>query len=95
MQALPEVPTVVEAGLTGYESSGWLALLTPAGAPAPIIATLQQHLAAAMADPGVRARLIELGAEPVISTPEELATFIRSETAKWREIIVNAGVGQL
>ena len=95
MQALPEVPTVVEAGLTGYESSGWLALLAPAGTPAPIIATLYQQLAAAMTDPGVRARLIELGAEPVISTPEELATFIRSETAKWRDIIVNAGVGQL
>jgi len=43
----------------------------------------------------IHGRLIELGAEPVISTPEELATFIRSETAKWRDIIVNAGVGQL
>jgi tripartite-type tricarboxylate transporter receptor subunit TctC len=95
MQALPEVPTVVEAGLKGYESSGWLALLAPIGTPAPIIATLHQQLAAAMGDPAVRARLIELGAEPVISTPEELATFMRSETAKWRDIIVNAGVGQL
>jgi tripartite-type tricarboxylate transporter receptor subunit TctC len=95
MQALPEVPTVVEAGLKGYESSGWLALLAPAGTPAPIIATLHQQLAAAIGDPAVRARLVELGAEPVITTPEELATFIRSETAKWHDIIVNAGVGQL
>jgi tripartite-type tricarboxylate transporter receptor subunit TctC len=85
----------VEAGLQGYESSGWLALLAPAGTPAPIIATLHQQLAAAMADLAVRARLVELGAEPVISTPAELAKFIRSETAKWHDIIVNAGVGQL
>ena len=97
MQALPQVPTVVEAGLKGYESSGWLALLALAGTPAPIIATLHHQLAAAMADPSVRARLVELGAEPVINTPEELATFIRSETAKWHDIIVKAGVpvGQL
>ena len=97
MQALPQVPTVVEAGLKGYESSGWLALLAPAGTPAPVIDTLHQQLAAAMADPAVRARLVELGAEAVISTPEELAKFIRSETAKWHDIIVKAGVsiGQL
>jgi tripartite-type tricarboxylate transporter receptor subunit TctC len=95
MQALPQVPTVVEAGLKGYESSGWLALLAPAGTPAPIINTLHQQLAAAMADPAVRARVVELGAEPVISTPEELAKFIRLETAKWRDIIINAGVRQL
>ena len=97
MQALPQVPTVVEARLKGYESSGWLALLAPAGTPASIIATLHQQLAAAMADPSVRARLIELGAEPVISTPEELAKFMRAETEKWHDIIVKAGVpvGQL
>ncbi len=92
MQALPEVPTVAEAGLKGYESAGWLALLAPAGTPAPIIATLHQQLAAAMADPAVGARLVELGAEPVVSTPEELSTFIRSETTKWHDIIVKAGV---
>ncbi len=97
MQALPDVPTILEAGVTGYESSGWLALLAPRGTPAPIIDKLHQELAAAMANPTVRARLIELGAEPVTSTPEELAKFIASETAKWHDIIVKAGVpvGQL
>jgi tripartite-type tricarboxylate transporter receptor subunit TctC len=59
------------------------------------IDTLHQQLAAAIADPAVRARVVELGAEPVISTPDELAKFIRSETVKWRDIIVNAGVQQL
>jgi tripartite-type tricarboxylate transporter receptor subunit TctC len=97
MLALPEVPTVVEAGVMGYESSGWLALLAPRGTPAPIIDKLHAELAAAMADSTVRARLVELGAEPVVSTPDELARFIIAETAKWHDIIVKAGVpvGQL
>jgi len=97
MQALPEVPTIVEAGVTGYESSGWLALLAPRGTPAPIIEKLHQELAAAMADPAVRARVLELGAEPAASTPQELAAFIASETDKWHDIMVKAGipVGQL
>jgi tripartite-type tricarboxylate transporter receptor subunit TctC len=97
MAALPDVPTVVEAGITGYESSGWLALLAPRGTPAPIIDKLHAELAAAIADPTVRQRLIELGAEPVVSTPQDLAKFMAAETSKWHDIIVKAGVpvGQL
>jgi tripartite-type tricarboxylate transporter receptor subunit TctC len=97
MPSLPEVPTVVEAGVTGYESSGWLALLAPRGTPAPIMETLSHALVAAAGDPAVRARLTELGAEPVPGTPNELAKFIVSETSKWHDIIVKAGVpvGQL
>src|SRR5262245_32487788 len=97
MAALPDVPTVVEAGVTGYESSGWLALLAPRGTPAPIIEKLNAELASALADPAVRQRLIELGAEPVVSTPQELAKFMTTETSKWHDIIVKAGVpvGQL
>ncbi len=92
MAALPDVPTVAEAGITGYAPSGWLALLAPRGTPKPIIAKLHQELAAAIADPLVRDRFSELGAEPTATTPEELARFISSEIAKWREIITKAGI---
>jgi tripartite-type tricarboxylate transporter receptor subunit TctC len=92
MAALPEVPTVAEAGITGYAPSGWLALLAPRGTPKPIIARLNEELAAALADPLVRDKFSELGAEATATTPEELARFISSEIAKWREIITKAGI---
>lgn len=92
LAGLPNVPTSAEAGLKGYVSSGWLALLAPRGTPKPIIEKLHQAVVTAVADPQVRQRFAELGAEPQASTPEELAKFIVSETAKWRDIIVRGGV---
>lgn len=92
MPALPDVPTVAEAGISGYAPSGWLALLAPRGTPKPIIAKLHEELAAAIADPVVRDKFSELGAEAVASTPEELARFISSEIVKWRDIITRAGI---
>jgi tripartite-type tricarboxylate transporter receptor subunit TctC len=92
MAALPDVPTVAEAGITGYAPSGWLALLTPRGTPKPIIDRLNETLADAIRDPGVRGRFSELGAEPAASTPEELARFIAAEIVKWRAIITKAGI---
>jgi tripartite-type tricarboxylate transporter receptor subunit TctC len=92
MTALPNVPTVAEIGISGYAPSGWLALLAPRGTPKPIIAKLQEALATAIADPGVRDRFAELGAEPVASTPQELARFIAAEIVKWRDIITKAGI---
>jgi tripartite-type tricarboxylate transporter receptor subunit TctC len=92
MPALPDVPTVAESGITGYAPSGWLALLTPRGTPKPIIAKLHEELAAAIADPAVRDKFSELGAEAVASTPDELARFVSSEIVKWRDIITRAGI---
>jgi tripartite-type tricarboxylate transporter receptor subunit TctC len=92
MAALPDVPTVVEAGIAGYAPSGWLALLAPRGTPKPIIARLHQEVVAAIADPAVREKFSDLGAEPVASTPEELARFISSEIVKWRDIITAVGI---
>jgi tripartite-type tricarboxylate transporter receptor subunit TctC len=92
MQALPEVPTAAEAGVKGYETSGWLALLAPPATPKPIIDKLHQEVVAATSDPAVRAKIIEQGAEPVGGTPDELAKFIVSETAKWRDIITKGGI---
>jgi tripartite-type tricarboxylate transporter receptor subunit TctC len=92
MTALPDVPTVAEAGIKNYEASGWLALLAPHGTPKPIIARLNEELVAAVNDPSVTAKIIEQGAEGVSTTPEKLAKFIASESAKWRAIIVKAGI---
>ena len=92
MIALPDVPTVSEAGIRGYAPSGWLALLAPRGTPKLIVARLHQEIAAAIADPVVRDKFAELGAEPAALTPEELARFIAAEIVKWRGIITKAGI---
>jgi tripartite-type tricarboxylate transporter receptor subunit TctC len=90
--ALPDVPTAAEAGVNGFESAAWFAFLAPRGTPRPIVDKLNREIAAAMADPAVRARFAELGAEPLATSPEELARHIASESAKWRAIITKGGI---
>jgi tripartite-type tricarboxylate transporter receptor subunit TctC len=92
MSALPDVPTAKEAGLDGYETYGWLALLAPKDTPRPIIDRLHTELAAAIKDETVKARFLDLGAEPVAISPEETSKFISAELKKWREIITKAGI---
>lgn len=87
LSALPDVPTAAEAGLPGYESSAWLALLAPRGTPKDIIELLNKEIAAAIKDETVRSRFAELGAQPTVTTPQELAQLIVSETKKWGDII--------
>jgi tripartite-type tricarboxylate transporter receptor subunit TctC len=92
MTALPNVPTMLEVGIPNYESSAWLALLAPRGTPKPIVEKLHQAVAAAIADPTIRTRFADLGAEPTATKPEELGKFISAEIVKWREIIARAGI---
>ena len=92
MTALPDVPTAAEAGMKNDESSGWLGLLAPHGTPKPIIARLNEEVVAGIKDPQVAAKIVEQGAEGVSTTPEGLAKFIASESVKWRNIIVKAGI---
>jgi tripartite-type tricarboxylate transporter receptor subunit TctC len=92
MTAMPDVPTTAEAGMKNYETSGWLSLMAPRGTPKPIITKLNQEIVAGLADPSVRERYLEQGGEPISNSPEELAKFISSESAKWREIITKGGV---
>ena len=91
LAALPNVPTTAEAGLPRYEAYGWFALLAPRGTPKPIVAKLNQELAAAIADPAVRERFHQQGAEPVAVSPEEAAKFLGRD-AQVREIITKAGI---
>jgi tripartite-type tricarboxylate transporter receptor subunit TctC len=92
LAALPDVPTSVEAGLPDYQASGWFIMMAPKGTPKPIVARIHQELAAAMADPAVRQRFAEQGAEPMAITPEETARFIATETEQFRQIITKAGI---
>ncbi|MDO5624321.1 MAG: tripartite tricarboxylate transporter substrate binding protein [Pseudomonadota bacterium] len=85
--ALPGVPTIAEAGLPGYDLSPWFAVFMPAGTPAPIVARLNQALLSAMAKPEVKARLASVGAEPIGSSPAELATHLAAESRRWGQII--------
>jgi tripartite-type tricarboxylate transporter receptor subunit TctC len=90
--AMPDVPTIAEAGVTGYEAGAWFGLLAPAGTPKAVVAQLSAESARILKLPDVSKRISELGAEPVGSTPEEFAALINSEIAKWAKVIKDANV---
>ncbi len=90
--AAPDVPTLAEAGVSGCEISEWNALLAPAGTPPTVIERLHRDVAKIMAEPAMRQRLADLGAEAVGSTPAELASFLKSEIAKWADVVKTANI---
>jgi len=89
---LPELPTMTEAGVPGYISDTYFGVFAPAGTPNAIIARLNAELVKIVHDADTKERLLKLGAEPVGSTPEQLAAMVRSENAKWAKVIKDAGV---
>ena len=90
--ALPDVPTVAEAGVPGYEAVSWFGILAPAGTPEEIIDKLNTDIVAVIKKPEIQARLIELGTIPGGNTPEEFAAFIQAELEKWTKVITAAGI---
>lgn len=88
---LPNVPTVAEAGVPGVIAEGWYAMYAPPGTPAPIVNTLQRAIAESLAPPETRQALLKLGAITEASTPDELTAHLRSEYAKWGEVIRISG----
>ena len=88
---LPEVPTIAEAGVPGYEATSWFGMFAPAGTPAPVVARLNGALVKVLADPEVKKKLAEQGAEPYSEKPEQFAEFIRKETAKWSKVVKDSG----
>ncbi len=90
--ALPEVPTVSEAGLHGYEVSVWQGMVAPAGTPQSVIAQLHRQIAAILRAPDIRERMAIQGLEAVTSSPAEFQTYIASEFSKWAAVIRQAGV---
>jgi tripartite-type tricarboxylate transporter receptor subunit TctC len=92
VSVLPEVPTIAEAGVTGYESTQWWGLLVPAGTPGEIVARLNKEAVAVMNVPDVRERFEKEGMSVVAGTPQQFAAYIRSETEKWAKIVKSAGI---
>jgi tripartite-type tricarboxylate transporter receptor subunit TctC len=90
--ALPDVPTMTEAGYPDVTGESWFTVLVPAGTPKEIIIFLQREIAHAIAVPEMKERLAALGYEPVASTPEESAAQFRAEIAKWGKVIGEAGI---
>ena len=90
--AAPDIPTIAEAGVPGYESLQWYGLLAPAGTPKDIIARLHKETVAALRTPEITARLAADGGEVVASTPEAFADYLRAETIKWQKVVKAAGI---
>ncbi len=90
--AAPEIPTLAEAGVKGYEMSQWYGLLAPAGTPATIIERLNAEVGKALKHPETRNRLQAEGAEPVGGTPQEFGAFFKAEIAKWTRVVQRAGI---
>ena len=90
--ALPDVPTVAEAGLRDFEVTTWYGVLAPAGTPRNVVNRLNGELVKIMHSPELREKLAATGTDPFTSTPEEFAAYIKREIAKWGEVIRKAGV---
>ena len=91
-QLMPELPTLAEAGLSGYETLAWFGLVAPAKTPPEVIARLQSETAKVLARPDVRAQLANLGAEPSGNSSEAFAAFMQAEVTKYSRVIREAGI---
>jgi tripartite-type tricarboxylate transporter receptor subunit TctC len=89
---MPEVPTLKEAGVSGVEVVVWYGVLAPAGTPKDVVALLATAIGKAARSPDIRQKLLDQGAEPVGSTPEEFGVLLKDEVAKWREVVRAAGL---
>jgi len=90
--ALPDIPTVAESGIPGYESDTYFGVFAPARTPKPIIAMLSRSLSQVVQLPDLKEQLAKQGAEPVGGDPEQLVAVVRSHTAKWEKVIRGAGL---
>jgi len=90
--AAPELPTVAESGLPGYESGTWFALLAPAGTPRDIITRLNSELGKIVASADMKAKLLDQGADPVTMTPEQIRAFLKNELVKWTKVVKTVGI---
>lgn len=90
---LPDVPTMDEAGVAGFEAGGWYGLLAPAGVPSEVVARLHAEAVSALRDPAMAKRIGEMGSPEVAGTPEAFRALIAAETEKWRKVLVADGEG--
>jgi tripartite-type tricarboxylate transporter receptor subunit TctC len=88
----PDLPTIADSGLPGFEALQWFGILVPAGTPAPIVERLNSEIVKILQMPDVRERFQAMGIEIVGNTPEQFAAFMKDEAAKWQEVVARAGV---
>jgi len=87
----PDLPTIAESGLPGFDISTWFGIFVPAGTPRPVVERLHAEFTRALAAPDVREKMLNLGAEPVGSTPDEFAAYVRAEAAKYAKLVKASG----
>ncbi|MBI4206520.1 MAG: tripartite tricarboxylate transporter substrate binding protein [Betaproteobacteria bacterium] len=92
ISVLPKLPTVAESGLPGYHASLWMGMFVPARTPGAVTALLDRELVAVMRSPELRETLVEQGLEPGATGPKAFAKVIREDTARWRKVILDAGI---
>jgi tripartite-type tricarboxylate transporter receptor subunit TctC len=92
IDAAPDLPTLAESGLPGFDVTSWYSLVAPAGTPPERIARVQAAVAQAFAKPDVRAKIAGLGAEPVADTPAEFASLLKTESARWQKLAREANI---
>ncbi|MGE5525803.1 MAG: Bug family tripartite tricarboxylate transporter substrate binding protein [Rhodospirillaceae bacterium] len=93
LAVFPDVPTIIEGGVAGYEATQWYGVLAPAGTPAPIIDKLHREIVAWVGTKQLQERLVADGSEPFTTKPDEFMAFIKSETARWAPVIKSANIG--
>lgn len=92
---MPDVPTIAESGVPGYNVTGWYGFFAPAGTAATIVRRLHGEAARGLNNPDVKEKLVRTGNEPVVSTPEDFEAFMRAEIAKWAKVIKESGLKRL
>ncbi len=93
--AAPDIPTMAESGLPGYDFSSWFGILAPAGTPPDIINKLNTQIVAALKFPEISRQLTEQGADLIASTPDQFASYLKAETVKWSKVISAAGIPRI
>lgn len=91
----PDIPTVAESGLPGYDVSGWVGLLGPAGMPADVVNTINTHVNAILAKPEFTEKLLRIGAVPTGGTPDDFRKFIAAEIEKWSDVVKSNGLPKI
>jgi tripartite-type tricarboxylate transporter receptor subunit TctC len=92
LSSLPDVPTLSESGLTGYDSTGWFGMVAPAGTPSAVVTRMNTEMAAALNDDSIKTSMRNLGVEPAPSSVEGFEAYIKSESQKWAKVIKTANI---